>query len=317
MNSDGVRRAIVAVVVGLFHPCACGLEPIPADAIDGSVPPFGGYWGDAAAICGDETIGVTEQCDDGNADAGDGCSDLCKVEGGWTCSGTGPSVCYRCGNGIVEGDERCDDSNADDDDGCSATCVTAIGWTCVGTPSVCAECGDGDVEGGEECDDGGREAGDGCSPECSIECPEGWYDASGNLCWEHPPTQVQWEGAVSHCENLTKGGHTWRLPVLEELRSLVRGCPGTELGGACAIGHGSDDDDWSQVCDGCPELAGPGAGGCYMNAALGDTCDDLYWSSSVHGGSSGFVWVVDYDNGSIAPANKTFTDHVRCVRDGP
>jgi len=36
--------------------------------------------------CGDSSIVAPETCDDGNTDAGDGCTAACQVEPGWTCS---------------------------------------------------------------------------------------------------------------------------------------------------------------------------------------------------------------------------------------
>jgi cysteine-rich repeat protein len=48
--------------------------------------------GGSNADCGNSSIGNGEACDDGNKRAGDGCSDSCTVESGWTCSGT-PSAC--------------------------------------------------------------------------------------------------------------------------------------------------------------------------------------------------------------------------------
>ncbi|NTX40266.1 tandem-95 repeat protein [Myxococcus sp. CA033] len=43
-------------------------------------------------ICGDGVIGGVEICDDGNQLSGDGCSSVCKVEPGYTCTGQ-PSIC--------------------------------------------------------------------------------------------------------------------------------------------------------------------------------------------------------------------------------
>jgi cysteine-rich repeat protein len=51
-----------------------------------------------------------ETCDDGNAVANDGCSDLCRIEPGYDCRGE-PSCCQQCGNGRVECDEACDGPN--------------------------------------------------------------------------------------------------------------------------------------------------------------------------------------------------------------
>lgn len=56
-------------------------------------------------LCGDGVRTPPEQCDDGNRDAGDGCSADCRSE--------------LCGNGIVEEGEACDDGNRLADDGCS------------------------------------------------------------------------------------------------------------------------------------------------------------------------------------------------------
>jgi cysteine-rich repeat protein len=43
-------------------------------------------------ICGNGIIEGTEQCDDGNTNNEDGCSSICQVEQGWSCSGE-PSIC--------------------------------------------------------------------------------------------------------------------------------------------------------------------------------------------------------------------------------
>lgn len=44
------------------------------------------------SVCGNGAVETGETCDDGDAMAGDGCSDTCAIETGYTCSGT-PSVC--------------------------------------------------------------------------------------------------------------------------------------------------------------------------------------------------------------------------------
>ena len=64
---------------------------IPLDAskaVDGTVG------GDAAApVCGDGVLAAGEACDDGNTRPRDGCDIYCKVQVGYTCSATSPSVC--------------------------------------------------------------------------------------------------------------------------------------------------------------------------------------------------------------------------------
>ena len=45
-----------------------------------------------------------------------------------------------------------------------------------------------------------------------------------------------WDDAVLYCQNLDEGGHDdWRMPNIDELRTLVRNCSGVMTGGACKI----------------------------------------------------------------------------------
>ena len=46
----------------------------------------------APGICGDSILDAGEQCDDGNAGSGDGCSSTCQVEDGWSCTPPVPPV---------------------------------------------------------------------------------------------------------------------------------------------------------------------------------------------------------------------------------
>src|SRR5215471_18090034 len=75
---------------------------LPSQSDDGSSPVFtqdasqpeagsdgcaSGACDDAQSsrVCGDSTIETGEQCDDGNAVPGDGCSGVCQIEPGYTC----------------------------------------------------------------------------------------------------------------------------------------------------------------------------------------------------------------------------------------
>lgn len=105
-------------------------------------------------ICGDGVV-ITEvfptpsdDCDNGSADFGDGCSASCRTAEEWSAAGV-----------------------------CAGPCVEEAGWSCSGEPSTCSEiCGDGLIVGGESCDDGGTTAGDGCSDSCVEETG---YDCVG------------------------------------------------------------------------------------------------------------------------------------------
>lgn len=115
--------------------------------------------GSIEAVCGDNILhadSLGEECDDGNASDGDGCSSDCRDE--------------VCGDGKIVGIEECDDDNTDDSDGCSSACAIEAGYACAGEPSACTEgCGNGVKFGSEECDDGNLTDGDGCSSVCKDE----------------------------------------------------------------------------------------------------------------------------------------------------
>jgi len=134
------------------------------DAGDADFPSPGG-----GGVCGDGLVHEDERCDDGNVNGGDGCSALCRAEGGWICDGADPTSCDEiCGDGRLVGAEAvgggCDDDNTASQDGCDGSCRAEPGWFCDGEPSACARtCGNGLRDGAEECDDNDDIAGDGCS----------------------------------------------------------------------------------------------------------------------------------------------------------
>ena len=147
-----------------------------------------------------------EQCDDGDAESGDGCSSICALEPGFDCFSVPPGVpCVevRCGDGIISYDqfgiaEACDDGNEQSGDGCNEGCYfVESGFLCDTPGEPCRQpvCGDGfadrDAVSGlvyEQCDDGNAADGDGCSSFCEEEpgfdclqegepcvaLPEGW-----------------------------------------------------------------------------------------------------------------------------------------------
>ncbi|MCA9526887.1 MAG: DUF4215 domain-containing protein, partial [Myxococcales bacterium] len=94
-------------------------------------------------VCGD---GITESwaeaCDDGNEDAGDGCSPTCEIEPDFQCVGgiNQRSMCSPapCGDSAIQQPaESCDDGGREPGDGCDASCREEFGYVCEGEPSVC------------------------------------------------------------------------------------------------------------------------------------------------------------------------------------
>jgi hypothetical protein len=152
-----------------------------------------------------------------------------------------------------------------------------------------------------------------------------WCDGTSGLCWENPPsgTWLTWDAANTYCNGLDWGGHTdWRLPMIQELISLLRGCvDGTETGDLSASGCGVTDPGCladtcaATGCAYCDSLAGPGTGGCYWDPDLeGDCCN--YWSSSSSATTVGYAWHVHFDDVDIYASGKSGSAPARCVRSG-
>ncbi len=144
----------------------------------GPLPNLGAAIEFILGTCGNGVLETGEECDDGNADSGDGCSADCFVETGWVCE-AGSACSAICGDGLVVGDEECDDGNLESGDGCSESCQMDEGWYCEPGLACWTVCGDGIAAGEEECDDGNLEPGDGCSEMCTREKKE---KASGCSC---------------------------------------------------------------------------------------------------------------------------------------
>ena len=79
-----------------------------------------------------------------------------------------------------------------------------------------------------------------------------WCDDETGLCWQNPqkdaydledPGLIQ-PDAVRYCEELVFGGYDdWRLPDIDEMRTVISGNPPAEAGGACPMTEGSTRQD--------------------------------------------------------------------------
>ncbi|MEM6959981.1 MAG: DUF4215 domain-containing protein, partial [Myxococcota bacterium] len=145
-----------------------------ACASDGSIV---AGWQCSADECdgalGDERVRGAEQCDDGNADAGDGCSPFGSIEAGYGCVTPRSDRRSECELGF------CDDGNTVSGDGCSSSGQIEPGFACIRLPAadLCdGAWGDGASVGTEECDDGNSVPGDGCfrgAVEAGFACDSG------------------------------------------------------------------------------------------------------------------------------------------------
>lgn len=138
------RSSIVRACDGLTGTDVGSCDPLP-ECVIGAAQTLGRElavltYGEPVT-CGDGNIEVGEDCDDGNSDPTDACTDTCQNA--------------RCGDEIVwEGVEECDDGNDIATDACDA-CHLPV-------------CGDGVRAGTEECDDGNNTPDDGCTS-CTID----------------------------------------------------------------------------------------------------------------------------------------------------
>lgn len=109
-------------------------------------------------------------------------------------------------------------------------------------------------------------------------------DTSTGLTWQQntPEEAINWEEALAYCESLSLGGNTdWRLPNINELRSLVdynRNTPSIDM------------------------------------TYFPNTSPSLYWSSTTYASNVSSVWGVSFVNAKGYSSNKGSFTLVRAVR---
>ena len=100
-----------------------------------------------------------------------------------------------------------------------------------------------------------------------------WCDNETDLCWQDPQKDaydyddigLTQPDALRYCEELVFGGYDdWRLPNIDEMRTVISGNPPTETGGECPVTEGSPRADMgNEACAPITPFGGPGVGGCY------------------------------------------------------
>ena len=212
--------------------------------------------------CGDGVVECGETCDDGNTNNCDDCPNDC----GW--------IDYRCGNRRTDFacGESCDDGNTNALDGCDACRAYTV------------TCGDGFRTSDEACDDGNANDCDGCHNDCTVnENRCGDRHLCGTEECDHGGVDFQY--CDPDCTFARCGDGTFNPVAIEECDETSATCDGDCSLTTCGDGtvnplsEECDDqgrDSWS--CNG----ATAGASAChrarcgdgYVNAAIGETCDD-------------------------------------------
>ena len=166
------------------------------------------------------------------------------------------------------------------------------------------------------CDDGGGTA----------DLTTCWSDATTGLCWQDPPRDSIANGvglaeATSYCASIGDG---WRVPTVDELRSLVRGCDWLETGGGCALTDPGCLNSAGDCLAGCDTEAtwgdGPGQDGYYQPAELAAIGGNEMVSASrdespTCGDDCVGAWYLDFRSCSVGTSDGFSS--VRCVRDTP
>ncbi|MCC6522603.1 MAG: DUF4215 domain-containing protein [Polyangiaceae bacterium] len=172
-----------------------------------------------------------EDCDDGNFDDNDACTNQCKVN--------------VCGDGILHvGVEECDDGNAVPDDGCSATCTVG-------------ECGDGVLQDSEMCDDGNLSNTDACSTECQdARCGDGYLQIGTEECDDG--NEIDNDGCRNDCtiavcgDGLVQAEEECDDGNLDDLDACLNNCVAARCGdGVLELGVEQCDDGNLVNGDGC------------------------------------------------------------------
>jgi len=141
-------------------------------------------------------------------------------------------------------------------------------------------------------------------------------DPTSSLTWQVTPTggEMEWDAAKIHCQNLDLACGGWHLPDIGELRTLIRGCPGTQKNGACGVVNSClYSSCWNDSCSGCSLNDGPAEGGMYWpNEIEGDS--NWNWSSSPVDGNDGYAWLVYFEYGYVNSSAVDGGRRARCVR---
>lgn len=209
----------------------------------------------------------------------------------------------------------CDGTGNDDGGGDADADSDSDGDSDADTDSDTDSDGDGDTD-----TDTGTDTETGTEP-WSCEGEDVWEDPVTGLCWMREDAWclaeekfcVSWPTAQSLCTNLEWGGYSgWRLPKIDELVGLIRGCPSSLCqvnDPDCLSGYCND----TPECAGCDVFVGPGVDGCYWPSELGPCV--MYWSQSELAEYEHIAWYMIPVDATVGTKNKySNCSYTRCVR---
>ena len=123
--------------------------------------------------------------------------------------------------------------------------------------------------------------------------------------------ELRQELAVSHCQDINDGGFTdWRLPTIDELRTLIKNSPETTFGGSCKVTDPKCRAEQCSTSSKCSPVSANDETGLYSK--LGD--HDTFWSSSVQSDNADNGWTVGFNMAAVSSQYNRIKLGVRCVR---
>lgn len=131
-----------------------------------------------------------------------------------------------------------------------------------------------------------------------------------DLQWSNQAKKIMnLENAIEYCEKLSEDGHSdWRLPNIDELRTLVQNSSTIQTGGSCEISEKAGKLAYSDMnVSSCWGKNGSNF------SKLGD--DTILWSSSICSDDPMLAWIVNFIYGRINAIPKSIKSNVRCVRE--
>ena len=164
-----------------------------------------------------------------------------------------------------------------------------------------------------------------------------WCDPDTDLCWQNPQRaglDLEDSGLIAaeaqpYCDSLVLGGYSdWRVPSIDELRTLIAGNTPSQPGGGCGVSVGSRTGaGFNPDCHGGERFAGPAADGCYWKSELTGRCDkpdvaavkgkllETWASDAAVNDPEHWTAYVTFDTGGVGFNHNCSYADVRCVRD--
>jgi hypothetical protein len=149
---------------------------------------------------------------------------------------------------------------------------------------------------------------------CMAKSPSGWRDPATGLLWRREVRERTWPDAKDDCAEQDRCGAGWRLPTIGELRTLIRGCPATELGGACTLTDSCLSGSCvNTACQGCENDGGTSP--LFLAPELRNYNLRSAWSSSSNPDWTGMRWTMNFVLASVEEAleSDSFPRHSTCV----